>query len=233
MTEAVVIGFDTATEDTAVGATRNGEPLFEASVGPQYGGRPQHAAVLLPEIERAAAAAGGWERVERVAVGVGPGSFTGLRIGIATARALAQGLGLQLAPVSTLAALARGLAGSTDGSRPLLPLIDGRRGEVFAALFDAAGEQLWPPFVSSPEGLLERLSNLNETPLAGGDGALRFRQQLVRGGAEIPDEADPVHHVAAPELCAIGARAETCEPSEVTPLYLRQPDAERWRVRDN
>ena len=232
MADAVVIGFDTATEDTAVAATRGGEPLFEASIGPGNGDRPQHAAVLLPQIERAAAAAGGWGTVERVAVGIGPGSFTGLRIGIATARALAQGLGLPLAQVGTLEALARGLARS-DGGGPLLPLIDARRGEVFAALFDAAGVQLWPPFVSSPEGLLERLSHLQQPPLAGGDGALRFRQQLVRGGAEIPDEADPVHRVAARELCAIGARAETSGPTDVIPLYLRQPDAERWRVRDN
>ena len=232
MADAVVIGFDTATEDTAVAATRDGEPLFEASIGPGDGDRPQHAAVMFPQIEQAAAAAGGWGSVKRVAVGIGPGSFTGLRIGIATARALTQGLGLPLAPVGTLEALARGL-GRSGGSGPVLPLIDARRGEVFAALFDAAGEQLWPPFVSSPEGLLERLSNLQQTPLAGGDGALRFRQQLVRGGAEIPDEADPVHRVAARELCALGARAETSGPTDVIPLYLRQPDAERWHVRDN
>ena len=91
---SVVIGFDTATDETAVAAVRDGELLFAGSVGPGDDGRPAHATRLLAEVEEAADAAGGWDSVGRIAVGVGPGSFTGLRIGVATAKALAQSLGI-------------------------------------------------------------------------------------------------------------------------------------------
>jgi tRNA threonylcarbamoyladenosine biosynthesis protein TsaB len=231
MTSGVVIGFDTATADTAVAALRADELILETSIGPDQPGRPRHATVLLPEIERAAEAAGGWGQVERLAVGIGPGSFTGLRIGIATARALGQAQDLPLAPVSSLRALGRGLAAAANGG-PVMPLIDARRGELFAALYDPAGAEIWPPFVAAPEDVVERIAQLDSAPLAGGDGALRFREELAAGGAEIPGEAEPLHRVAARELCAIGATAEPRRPEDVTPVYLRQPDAERWRVRD-
>ena len=89
----------------------------------------------------------GWRDLDAIAVGVGPGTFTGLRIGIATARALAAATGLPLRPVSSLAALAAGI------EAPLrLALIDARRGEVFGALYEG-DERLWPPFVTPPEEL--------------------------------------------------------------------------------
>jgi tRNA threonylcarbamoyladenosine biosynthesis protein TsaB len=227
---STVIGFDTATDDTAVAAADGDELLFSSLTEPASDGRPRHGTQLLVEIEKAADAAGGWEAVRRIAVGVGPGSFTGLRIGVATAKALAASLGLELVAVGTLAAIARGAAGGAG--KPVLAVLDARRGEVFAALHDAGGDQVWEPFVAAPAQLAERILQLPEAPLAAGSGAIRFRNELQAGGAEIPDDRDPLHRVEAAQVCALGASATAALPEDVLPIYLRRPDAERWRERD-
>jgi tRNA threonylcarbamoyladenosine biosynthesis protein TsaB len=225
-----VIGFDTATDDTAVAASVDGEIAFSSTVAPAANGRPQHATSLLVQVEKAASSVGGWEKVQRIAVGVGPGSFTGLRIGIATAKSLAQSLGLELAPVGTLAALAHGSANG-NAEQPLLAVLDARRGEAFAALYEGDGEQLWESFVAPPAQLAERLRQLPRPPLATGSGAIRFRHEL-QAGAEIPGDSDPRHRIAAEQVCAIGASVAAVSPRDVVPIYLRRPDAERWRERD-
>jgi tRNA threonylcarbamoyladenosine biosynthesis protein TsaB len=228
-----VIGFDTATGDTAVAATLGPDVLFEVSTPPPEDGAPLHATRLLGDIERAAEAAGGWREVSRIAVGVGPGSFTGLRIGVATARALAQSLEIEVVGVGTLAVLARGVGEGEEATPHRLAVIDARRGEVFAALYDEAGRELWEPFLAAPSELAERVASLPEAPRAAGSGALRFRDELEGGGAEIPDDADGAHRVAARNVCALAATAEATGPDEVAPIYLRKPDAERWRERDS
>ena len=114
--------------------------MFEVRDDPEPGARPMHAARLLAAAEEALGAAGvGWEDVDRLAIGVGPGSFTGLRIGIATARALAQGRGLPLVGVSSLEALARGAAAPL-----VLAVLDARRGEAFAAAWQTLNRGVTP-----------------------------------------------------------------------------------------
>lgn len=229
----VVVGFDTATADTAVAATRDGEILHEALLGLSEKGGPQHTTALLAEVERAVEAAGGWEAVGRIAVGIGPGSFTGLRVGIATARALGLSRGLPLSGIGTLDALARGL-GEVAGERRCFAVLDARRGEVAAAVYSAAGEQLWGPWLGSPEELATRIPALPEAALCGGSGAVRFRQELTSRAVEIPDDADPVHRVAARHICALAAiGADEDESGSIAPIYLRPPDAQRWRERDS
>ena len=137
----VVLGFDSATADAVVGVTAGGRVVRETRIEPGPDGRPRHSQVLLGEIERSVEEAGGWERIDRIAVGVGPGSFTGLRIGIATARALAQAREIPIAPAGSLAALARAISEVSEGA-PALPVIDARRSEAFAALFDD-GTEVW------------------------------------------------------------------------------------------
>ncbi len=164
-------------------------------------------------------------------VGLGPGSFTGLRIGIATARGIATATGLPARGVSTLDALARGIEESGEtGER--LAVLDGFRGEVFAALYSAAGERIWEPLVCRPEELAERVASLEAPPSTAGPGAVRFRHELARGGLRIADDDDPVHRVAARHVCALAAAAGAGAGSLV-PIYLRPPDAERWRERDS
>jgi tRNA threonylcarbamoyladenosine biosynthesis protein TsaB len=195
-------------------------------------GRPLHSTGLLAEVEKAAAAAGGWEAVGLLGVGLGPGTFTGVRIGIATARGLGVSLGLPARGVCTLDALARGIQEAT-GDGPVLAVLDGWRGEVFAALYSPEGKRLWEPAVYRPEDLAVRISELEETPQVAGSGAVRFRQELARDGVRIADDSDPVHRVAARHVCALAAAAADEEDRDgLAPIYLRPPDAERWRERD-
>jgi tRNA threonylcarbamoyladenosine biosynthesis protein TsaB len=228
----VVLGLDTATSDAAVAVTADGTIIRESSVEPGADGRPRHSQVLLTEVERGVEAGGGWGSIERIAVGIGPGSFTGLRIGIATARALAQARSVPIAPVSTLAALARGIFRRGAGTGSVLPVLDARRGEAFAALYDPDGVELWAPFVAGPEELARRVAELDSASLAAGDGALRFAAELKAAGATVSPAEDPVHRIAAQDVCALGEAAAETPPDQIEPLYLRPPDAKRWLERD-
>jgi tRNA threonylcarbamoyladenosine biosynthesis protein TsaB len=227
-----VVGFDTATADTAVCAMHGGEVLYEELLGLAADGSPRHSTALLAEVERAAAAAGGWDAVEGIAVGLGPGSFVGIRIGIATARGLATSTGLPVRGVCTLDALGGALAGPAGPERGRLAVVDARRGEVFAALYSPAGERLWEPLVATPEQLAERLGELPAAPLAGGSGAVRCRDELASRGVDVPEDADPVHRVGARHVCALAEAAPERGDGRLEPIYLRAPDAERWRERD-
>jgi tRNA threonylcarbamoyladenosine biosynthesis protein TsaB len=221
-----IVGFDTATPDTAV-ATSTGA---EVRIGPGEDGRPAHGRALLGAIEEAVGEAGGWEAIGLIAVGIGPGSFTGLRIGISTARALAQGRGLPVAAVPSTAALLAGIPeGAGAGGR--LALIDARRGEVFAALDTGGGAG--EPVVCAPADLapalgLQTLAGLS----AAGDGAVRFRAEIEAAGAAVLPEQDPANRLSARWICKLGAEIEPTEAAAVRPMYLRRPDAERWRERD-
>jgi tRNA threonylcarbamoyladenosine biosynthesis protein TsaB len=177
------------------------------------------------------AVVGGWADVDLVAVGLGPGSFTGLRIGIATARGLSAATGLPAVGVCTLDAVARGI-GEAAAERLRLAVLDGFRGEVFAALYSERGERVWEPFVCRPQELSERLASLETPPSVAGSGAVRFRHELADKGVLIADDADPVHRVAARHICALAAASDHEEAGPLDPIYLRPPDAERWRERD-
>lgn len=208
----MILGLDTATAGTAVAVWAPDGPAVERRDDPPAGARPGHAGRLLVLVEEALAAAGaGWEAVERIAVGVGPGGFTGLRLGIATARALAQGRDLPLVGVSSLAALA------APAAEDVVAVIDARRGEVFAASPGAFG-----PTALAPADLAARLQ---PGTLAVGDGAVRFRAELERAGAAVPADGSPLHRVSALQVCRLGAEGRPAERDALLPDYLREPDA--------
>jgi tRNA threonylcarbamoyladenosine biosynthesis protein TsaB len=211
----VILAFDTASASTVVGVL-DGETLVEARHDPPLGGRPEHASRLLPLVHDVV---DDWDAIDRIGVGIGPGSFTGLRIGIATARALAQARGLPLVGVSTLEVIARRLQDTA------LAVLDARRGEAFAAAW-REGERLLAPVALRPDGLAQRARALPRPLRAAGDGSIRFREQLRAAGAEVPDDSSPLHRVSARVLCAMAAEAEEGPPGTVVPDYLRLPDAE-------
>jgi tRNA threonylcarbamoyladenosine biosynthesis protein TsaB len=146
--------------------------------------------------------------ISRVAVGIGPGSFTGIRIGLATARGLALGLSVPVAGLSTLEALAAGAPGA-------LPVIDANRKEVFTL----AGDE---PRCLRPEEV-----PLEPGTVCVGDGAVRYRAVLEARGATVPPDDEEVHLPRA-RFHAVLAR-DFGAPDDVEPLYLRVPDAERSR----
>jgi tRNA A37 threonylcarbamoyladenosine modification protein TsaB len=133
--------------------------------------------------------------------------------------------------VCTLDALAAGIGeAGAEGQR--LAVLDGWRGEVFAALYSPAGERVWEPAVYKPEELATRVARLDPDPSIAGSGAVRFRDELARGGVHMPDDSDPVHRVAGRHVCALAAAATGPDRDGLAPIYLRPPDAERWRARD-
>jgi tRNA threonylcarbamoyladenosine biosynthesis protein TsaB len=216
-----LLGIDTSTPAAGACVLRADGAAFEVMPPPERLLRPPaHAAELMPAVAEAMERAEvDWKDLDAIAVGVGPGTFTGLRIGIATARALATAAALPLRRVSSLAALAAGIDNPVR-----LPLIDARRGEVFAALYEGERE-FWPPLVTRPEDLIEQLGNAAVTPLAAGDGSIRFRGMLAEAGIPVEPDNSLAHMVSALCICRLGEVAPDESPEAVLPEYLREPDA--------
>jgi tRNA threonylcarbamoyladenosine biosynthesis protein TsaB len=233
----IVLGFDTATPATVLGLMLADGTILQARDDPAGERRPGHATRLLPLADCLLAEAGlGWSDLERIAVGVGPGTFTGLRIGIATARGLAQSLAVELVGVSSLRALARGasarpLGRAQTGERSpaehgashspggvlssqeagVLAAIDARRGEVFVAGYFGEHELLEPQAVPPDriEALLERaeIDAGSEQWVALGDGAERYRDAFERLGVEVPADGFEGHRILGSAICELATRS--------------------------
>jgi tRNA threonylcarbamoyl adenosine modification protein YeaZ len=183
-----IFAFDTATSWTACALVRGGEVLGERSA--------EARSVLAAADDLVRAAGLSASDLDALVVGTGPGSFTSIRIGLATARGLALSLGIPAAGVSTLQAFAGGM-----------PVIDARRGEVFVE----------GPAVVRPEEL--EVAGLRLV----GDGAVRYRRLFEEAGAAVPPDDDPAH---VPSAVLLAGRAGSFGPAgELEPLYVRDPDA--------
>jgi tRNA threonylcarbamoyladenosine biosynthesis protein TsaB len=194
----LTLAFDTATSVATAALVRDGEVLGE---------RASRAVRVLEDADELLREAGVKpSELGGLVVGTGPGSFTGLRMGLAAARGLAFALDVPVAGVSTLDALAAGAPGA-------LPVVDAGRREVFTRV---NGE----PASAAPQEL-----ELEPGTLCVGDGAVRYREVLEERGAEVPADDDERHR---PQARFHAALAREFGPAEkIEPLYLRIPDAEQ------
>jgi len=194
----LTLAFDTATA-VATSALVDGDEVL--------GERVSRAQTLLEDVDALLRQAGAHpSELDHLAVGIGPGSFTGVRMGLAVARGLALSLDLPGSGVSTLAALA---AGAPDA----LPVIDAKRHEVFTLL---DGE----PRVLTPQELRFEAGNI-----CVGDGSKRYRTVLEERGAVVPPDDDERHLPRARFHAALAGQPGPVD--ELEPLYLRVPDADR------
>jgi tRNA threonylcarbamoyladenosine biosynthesis protein TsaB len=209
----LILALDASTPVTTVALARESgrEMLAEVSVTARGASE-----TLLPATHAALELAGeDLGSVGRVLAGVGPGTFTGIRIATATARALSAGTGVYLAKNSTLDALA---SPALSCSEDVLAVLDARRGQVFARRFSETGPTTGIYCVRPEELLVEG------RPTLVGDGAMRYRDALSDLG-RIPSDGSPLHkvtaagHVISADLTPIG-------PEELVPIYVREPDAE-------
>jgi len=254
----IVLGFDTATQATAVGLRLDNGATRHTRDDPAPDAHPGHATRLLAmAAELLAQAELRWGDVQRIAVGIGPGRFTGLRVGIATARGLAQSLSAELVGVSSLHALALpsmhaghesdaspGRDGAVAGAEPpaiaTIAVIDARRGEAFAGGY--AGEtELALPRALRPaelEGIVAQLERdgapAGQRWRAVGDGALLYAEPLRAGGVDVAEPRSPLHTLDGSAVCELGASAVPAAIGDaalaaVLPDYRRSPDAKLAR----
>jgi tRNA threonylcarbamoyladenosine biosynthesis protein TsaB len=206
----MILVLDASTPVTAVALAVEGEIRGEISVSARGASE-----TLLPAVNAALNLTGeDLASVERLLVGVGPGTFTGIRIAAATARALSLSTGATLSKNSTLAALA---APALSCHALVLAVLDARRGQVFAQWFSEVG---------TTEISCVRPEELSavDAPLVVGDGAVRYREALSALGPIPPDDS-PLHRVTATGH-VLSADLVPVSAEELVPIYVREPDAE-------
>ena len=198
----LILAFDTATDVATSALVWDGEVLGELASRPVS---------VLEDLDALLRRGGVREsQLDGIAVGTGPGSFTGLRMGLASARALAFALDVPVAGVSTLVALAA-------GAPEALPVIDAKRREIFT-LVDDRPTVMRPDELDAPPGTL-----------LVGDGAVRYREALESAGAVVPPDGSELH---LPRARFHALLARDFGPAEaVEPIYIRVPDAERTAAR--
>lgn len=212
-----ILAIDTSLSATAacVYDSERGAVLVTETMAMERG----HAEALLPLIDRIVARGGGFEALGRVAVTIGPGSFTGIRIGVAAARAIGLACGIPVVGVSTLAALAAPLLKPGE-TAAVLAAIDARHGQVYAQGFGPQGQSLFEATVCTPRQALE-LSRARHLRLVG-NGAASLAIEAWTLGLN----AEPAARPPMPEIGFVARLGAMANPAQAParPLYLKPAD---------
>ncbi|MFZ3062272.1 MAG: tRNA (adenosine(37)-N6)-threonylcarbamoyltransferase complex dimerization subunit type 1 TsaB [Actinomycetota bacterium] len=228
----IILGFDTATPVTSIGLADENRVLADLSLVSEK----TQVERLMPLIDLILTQANVTVRdLDGIAVGLGPGLFTSLRIGVTTARTLAQVLKIPIVGVSSLDTLAYSLAHS---SALICAVIDAKRREVFSALYEGIeGEirQVGPEKVVSPEDLIQELSRLEREVILIGDGAWLYRDLFLgklTGKTEVAPaffgypRASNLISLSSPKFLAEPATSRAEDVYKLVPTYIRRSDAE-------
>lgn len=220
-----LLAIDTSSPSTVLVVADGERVLAERRHDPVGKERPQHTTLGLPlAAEALAEACLTWQDLERIGVGSGPGSFTGLRAGLSAATALALRLDLPVVGLRATALLAAGDR-SPGVERPVLAVIDGRRRELFVERFETADAVL-------AGGASQVLAVDAAADFAGargalaiGDGAVLAADALRSAGAEVPEIDDPRHRISPAALALLTAHGTPVSAVDLRPAYGREPDA--------
>jgi len=225
----LVLGIETSTAVSSVALWDRNGPV----AGMAHGRARGHVEFLMPAVAQMVEPSGGLSKVTAIAVGLGPGLFTSMRVGVVTAKSLAQGLRVPIVGISSLDALG---FQARFTSRLICACVDAKRGELFAAFYRRVpggvkregDHQAW-----DPDELAAELIARDEEVLFVGDGAhvypaLKVERAEVAGGASRFPRADAIIELAMPRI----EREEFTPVEQVEPLYVRKSDAEiKWEER--
>ncbi len=215
----IVLALDTALASCSVALFDAAHDKVIASESVMLG--RGHAEALLPMLERVIAKLdGGWAKVSRIGVTTGPGSFTGLRVGIAAARAAALAIGCPVVGISTLAALAAPLIAVSEGV-PVAVAIDARHDNLYFQMFSPEGQPLGEPVASS---LDETVRRIGEQPVhLVGSAAQALQVALLRAGGSVRSSLAE----GVPDIVSVAKLAVVADPRRAPPdpLYVKSADA--------
>lgn len=234
-----ILGIEASAKVAGAAIYENGMIIAQESLN----GALTHSETLMPMIDHLFQSAGITpDSIQAIALSAGPGSFTGLRIGAATAKGLAAGLNVPLIPLSTLEAIAyECCVAALPGSNLLIvPMMDARRSQVYTAVYESANadetaplHNLLAPDAMSPDALSEFLKEQDRPALLLGDGAALYYSKLKAQGCTV--HLAPAHLISASPaaVATLGAfyyeAGKTVEGSALEIEYLRKPQAERER----
>ncbi|MBQ7915654.1 MAG: tRNA (adenosine(37)-N6)-threonylcarbamoyltransferase complex dimerization subunit type 1 TsaB [Firmicutes bacterium] len=224
----IILGIEAAAKVAGAAVYRDGQIVAEQMVN----GTLTHSETLMPMVDAVLKAANMQPKeLDAIALTAGPGSFTGLRIGAATAKGLALGLNIPLIPICTLEGLAANM-GPTD--HLIVPMMDARRNQVYTAIYDYEKGEVMAPEAMAPADLAVKLQELGRPVVVLGDGSALYVEKL-RELSHVPVVLAPAHlrHASAGTVAALGAKkyeqGQSISGSQLELNYLRKPQAERER----